>query len=134
MSLRIKHPLLLRALDEADLPTLLENQVQVLEHLGKPKALLVIVLSPAIREANVGYSGEARCRPCGGIDRQEGVPGPCPVRLIASGDEGVVVGFYHLGAEVVVGCCGVEAIAGVKVGLRCGHVFRVPGPALWADG
>jgi len=46
----------------------------------------------------------------------------------------VVVGLYDLRAEVVVGRGNVEAVAGVKVGLRGGHVLRVPGPALGADG
>jgi len=53
MRLRVEHPLLLRALDEPDLPALLENQVEVLEHLGEPEALLVIHLGPAVRAADV---------------------------------------------------------------------------------
>lgn len=46
----------------------------------------------------------------------------------------MVVGLYHLGAEVVEARGGVEAVAGIKVGLRGGHALRVPGPALGTDG
>ena len=64
------------------------DQIRILHDLRKQKTLLHVLESTAALDIDIVDGAEARADARGGVDGDEGIPGPVAVHLIAGGPEG----------------------------------------------
>lgn len=140
MRLGIKHPLIhtimfdlpniiLHALSQRPFPANTSpystyrrmNQIAILQHLSKQKAILEIRKPAPAHRIHVPQLREPAADATGRVDGHERVPRPVAVDLVARCAVRVVEGLDDFGAEHVVAGCDVEAGALVEGCLVCGR-------------
>src|SRR5690349_12744224 len=102
------------------------DQIAVLQHLGKPKTLLKIIIPTAIGLVHVFYTREPAPDTTHLRHPLESLPRPVLVLCIARRAVGVVVTLNDLGPEDIVAVCYPETRRVVKRGL-VGRRRRVVG-------
>jgi hypothetical protein len=119
------------------------NQVAILQHLGKPEAVLEVIVSTSIRRINILQLREPAAHTCRRVDGHEGIPSPISVCLVTRRPVGVVETLKHFRTKDIFAIGDVETGLFVKrclVGwwpwvirvIGCGTVGD-PAEDLWAD-